>query len=497
MPKKVPFVVNLKMTVQVKIPFACNVKMKCTQANLQRIARPTHLITNCAYRLKSHHTRNLYLRARLDTCVDVNIIPASVYRLVFKDPEMKKLATSSLEIGTYTTDTVQIVGSCMFYLVHPDIKKLMDVTFLVTVNDGNLLIPCKTTLILGLIQPRTRLNYLQPRASLKTSSADHPKKTKSTLCVQKQEVSMQRPTYEVAAQMPRQKCAIPKLVTSKEQILCDYPDVSEEIGSFPVPPYHIQVDSSVNPKQTPCHSIPVHLKEAFKQEVDKMLQAGVLKPVHEATPWINSFVLVESKDKLGNLKLHISLDPTNLNKAIIREPYHFRTPKDIAHLLADACIMTVCECKKGYWHQKLDEASSFSTTFNTEIGRFRYIVMPFGATVAGDVFQCKLDQCFGIIKQMIVIADDIMIVGTQQNHRDHDLALTTLLDTERKCNMRLNFDRLQYKKTKVDFFGETYTTSGCKPAQSKVSAITGMPAPTCKNKSIHSLEWSIIYQNSQ
>ena len=37
--------------------------------------------------------------------------------------------------------------------------------------------------------------------------------------------------------------------------------------------------------------------------------------------------------------------------------------------------------------------------------------MPFGATVAGDVFQCKLEQCFGQIKNMIVIADDIMIVG--------------------------------------------------------------------------------------
>ena len=50
-----------------------------------------------------------------------------------------------------------------------------------------------------------------------------------------------------------------------------------------------------------------------------MLQAGVLKPVQEVTPWINSFVLVEGKDKSGNLKLRICLDPTNLNKAIMRE----------------------------------------------------------------------------------------------------------------------------------------------------------------------------------
>ena len=67
--------------------------------------------------------------------------------------------------------------------------------------------------------------------------------------------------------------------------------------------------------------------------------------------------------------------------------------------------------KKGYWHQELDEASSFLTTFNTELGRFRNTVMPFGVTVAGDVFQCKLDQCFGHIKNVIVLADNIMIVG--------------------------------------------------------------------------------------
>ena len=149
-----------------------------------------------------------------------------------------------------------------------------------------------------------------------------------------------------------------------------------------------------------------------------MLKVGVLKPVHEATPWINSFVLVEGEDKLRNLKLRICLDPTNLNKAIVRESYHFKTLEDIAHLLADACIVSMCNCKKGYWHQELDEVSSFLTTFNTELGRFKYTVMPFGGTVAGDVFQHKPDQCFGHLKNVIVIADDIIIVGKMPNHSD-------------------------------------------------------------------------------
>ena len=173
-----------------------------------------------------------------------------------------------------------------------------------------------------------------------------------------------------------------KKITSKDLIMKHYPDVFEGIGKFPGPPYTIHLDPSVQPKQTPCRPVSIHLKETFKQEIDKMLQAGVLKPVTEATPRINSFVLVESKDKAGNHKLRICLDPTNLNKAIIREPYHFQTPGDIAHLIARACTLTVLDCHKGYWHQQLDEQSSYMTTFNTEFGRYRYTVMPFGATVA-------------------------------------------------------------------------------------------------------------------
>ena len=167
----------------------------------------------------------------------------------------------------------------------------------------------------------------------------------------------------------------------------EFPNVFEGIGKFPGPPYHIHIDPNVTPKQTPCRPIPIHLKEVFQQEISKMLQARVLIPVTEATPWINSFVLVESKNSQGLLKLRIYLDPTNLNKAVTREPYHFCTLEDISHMLADACILTVCDYKKGYWHQKLDEASSYLTTFNTEIGRYRFAVMPFGSTVAGDVFQ--------------------------------------------------------------------------------------------------------------
>ena len=108
--------------------------------------------------------------------------------------------------------------------------------------------------------------------------------------------------------------------------------------------------------------------------------------------------------------------------------------------------------------------------------------MPFGATVVGDVLQRKLDQCFGHLQNVIVIADDIMIVGKQPNHKDQNIALTKLLNTGRECHICLNYDKLQYKQKEVDFFGETYTVDGQKPSQSKVKAIQEMPLPQCKKQ---------------
>ena len=53
-----------------------------------------------------------------------------------------------------------------------------------------------------------------------------------------------------------------------------------------------------------------------------------------------------------------------------------------------------------------------------------------------------------------------------------------LLETAKKKNIKLNFDKIQYKEKEVEFFGKTYTTQGCTPSDMKVKAITEMPKPT-------------------
>ena len=86
--------------------------------------------------------------------------------------------------------------------------------------------------------------------------------------------------------------------------------------------------------------------------------------------------------------LHICLDPTPLNKAVIREHYHYQSPDDIYHHLCNAKYLTVIDFKKCYWQCLLDEESSYLTTFNTPYGRFRFVRLPL-------VLMCLVMQCRG------------------------------------------------------------------------------------------------------
>ena len=78
---------------------------------------------------------------------------------------------------------------------------LQEVTLYVAQYGGSVLLSCTTTLALGFIQPCTRLNYLLPRASLITSSLDHPKKTKRA--------SIHSSRKEVSAQSTKQVITMP------------------------------------------------------------------------------------------------------------------------------------------------------------------------------------------------------------------------------------------------------------------------------------------------
>ena len=144
-----------------------------------------------------------------------------------------------------------------------------------TNQEGSVLLCCEDVLSLELITPKDGLEEMEDEATLISSTVDI-----------------------------NQTSSVPTkwLVTSKDDIIRYFPEILEGLGKFPGEPYHINVDPSIPPKRLPARPVPIHQQATFKQQLDDMIQAGVIVPVTEATPWINSYVIVESEDKKGKQK---------------------------------------------------------------------------------------------------------------------------------------------------------------------------------------------------
>ena len=42
----------------------------------------------------------------------------------------------------------------------------------------------------------------------------------------------------------------------------------------------------------------------------------------------------------------------------------------------------------------------------------------------------------------MIIADDKMVIGYQEDEQDHDIAFTMFLETVKKNNIKLNYDKI-------------------------------------------------------
>ena len=160
------------------------------------------------------------------------------------------------------------------------------------------------------------------------------------------------------------------------------------------------------------------------------------------------------------------------------EPYITRTPDDVYHKLANTKYITGIDFKKSFWQFLLDEESSYLTTFNTPFGHYHYLRLPFGTNVSGDCHQRGIDSIYGKLDNVIGIADDLLIWGSEEDGSNHDRAFQSVLETTHKNNLKLNIAKIQYRQKKVTFFGETYTVDGHQPMPDKVQAVTGMTTPT-------------------
>ena len=162
------------------------------------------------------------------------------------------------------------------------------------------------------------------------------------------------------------------------------------------------------------------------------------------------------------------------------------TLEELLPELSKARIFSSFDAKDGFYQVSLDEESSKLTTFWTHLGRYRYLRMPFGISLASEVFESKLQEYLADLPGVKVIRDGILVVGYGETDSEalinHDQHVIQLLERARQVNLKLNKSKVKLRQAEVKFMGHVISKDGLKPDPDKVTAIKNMPKPESKSE---------------
>ena len=212
------------------------------------------------------------------------------------------------------------------------------------------------------------------------------------------------------------------------------------------------------------------IKGQLTEELDRMLDLGVIEQAEEATPWVNSIVVAKADGKL-----RVCLDPKDLNKVIVRERFQLPTREDIFSGMHGATCFSKLDASQAFWQIKLAERSKNLTTFNTPFGRYQYCRLPYGLSSAPEVFHKAMEVMMEGLEGVRVYMDDIVVWG--KTVEEHDRRLNTVKDRIIKYNLLMNWKKCQIRMKELKFIGEMLSKDGVRPCPDQVSAIMNMTTP--------------------
>ncbi len=394
----------------------------------------------------------------IDSGAGCNVMPEYLYRSIFGKTAPKP---SQARIRAYGGVKVPVLGKCSVY-IHTADGKCTEAEFEISSPKGHPILGRETSRAIGYVEfPEVE------EPPLEDKPIEHMVKS-----------------LKIEVKIPKLQGGTPGGITidgvthplplTKGYIDTEFKDVFDGLGDLPGGEYNLKLKEGATPVQHAPRQVPEKKKMAYKAELDRLVREQVIVKQDGHTEWVNSIVPAVKAD--GSIRL--CLDPKDLNSNLERNPYYMKTIDELQGELKGSKIYTVIDAKQGYWHVKLDHESSLLTTFNTPWGKYRFIRLPFGLKVSGDVFQQRLDAVLAQLEKVTGIADDTLIHGSSE--RQHDIALLMLLQAARLNGIKFNSKKMQFRKTKVKFYGQTITPEGMQLDDSHVEAIQKMEAPKDK-----------------
>lgn len=231
--------------------------------------------------------------------------------------------------------------------------------------------------------------------------------------------------------------------------------------------------TSPGPIRQTATRAPARLIPALKQEVQAMLDMGVIEPSH--SEWCSPVVLVPKKD--GGLRFCV--DFSKLNGISAFDPYPMPRVDELVERLGKAKFLSTLDLCKGYWQVPLSPRAQELTAFRAPSGLFQFRTMPFGLHGAAATFQRLMDEVLrGAEEYAAAYIDDVVIHSASwTEHLQH---LSDIFKRIRQAGLVVNASKCQLAKSEVCYLGYVLGSGTIRPQVSKVDAVRKCQPPSTK-----------------
>lgn len=263
-----------------------------------------------------------------------------------------------------------------------------------------------------------------------------------------------------------QMCEMQQLLSSHEDVFSDVPGKTTVIT-------HKLVTTTEAPIRQRAYRTPQALKSKVQDEIDNMLNLGVIEEINSA--YASPIVAVNKPN--GDIRLCTNYKA--LNKVTVVDPYEMPRIDEILEDVAHAKFISTLDLTKGFYQVPLDPQAKAKSAFVAFGHQYAYNVMPFGMVNSSATFQRLVDEvlrdCNSYCRQYI---DDVAIFSN--SWQEHLEQLDTVLTKIHEAGLTVKPSKCKFAYHQVTYLGHTVGNSQIKPNFDKIKAVTQFPKPVTK-----------------
>ena len=247
--------------------------------------------------------------------------------------------------------------------------------------------------------------------------------------------------------------------------------LSDDFQSCVSEPVHLNVSPDAKPIYAKARQIPIRLKDSVKNEIDRLVNLGILTKVYSAT-WASPIVTVYKKN--GSLRICADFSAT-VNRYLDRINAPLVTIDEAIASVGNARVFSKLDLSQAFMQLPIDSSSQEYLVINTSEGLYKFQYLPFGLSASPGIFQSFITKVLANIPGVLCYQDDILVMS--EDIDSHNELLKQVLTKLQDAGLKLNVQKCNFFTDQVEYLGFIFDKLGIHPNQEKITAISNAPVP--------------------